>query len=168
MYHVFHTIAKYGLLFFTEAMCLWNLYIYANLWKSKTDCWSSTDNCNPFIFNKWFFDILVSIFGRVWCTVNCFCCECSWTSLNIIVLINWQWEEKHNYYIVINSLQVNLENICESEGISWNIEINPSKVKKLKINKYFSFILIDKIIDKKCFVKSHSLSIYEHTSSNFW
>ena len=39
--------------------------------------------------------------------------------------------------------------------------------KQYKINKYLSFILINKNIDNKYLVISHSVSIYEHISSNF-
>ena len=81
---------------FTEVTCLWNFYISANVWKSFTDFWPSTDNTNHFIFTRLFFAMLINIFGRVWGTVRrTFCyCSSSWTSLN--KLYNWQQKENQN------------------------------------------------------------------------
>ena len=61
-------------------------------------------------------------------------------------------------------LQVNLENICESEVISQNMEIIPSLVNSLKKS---TFSLIEKNKDKQYLIKGHSVSIYEHINSNF-
>ena len=77
-------------------------------------------------------------------------------------------KETHNYYTVINNLQLNLENICESEFISWNIITISSLVNNIKVNKHLTFRSIHKNIDNTYLVKSHSVSIYEHISSNFW
>ena len=72
---------------FAGAMCLWNFYISSNWWKRYTGCWSSTNNHNLFIFKRWFFVILVYIYGRVSCIVKCnFYCCCSWTYLKIMFL----------------------------------------------------------------------------------
>ena len=61
-------------------------------------------------------------------------------------------------------LQVNLENICESEVISQNMEIIPSLVNNLKKS---TFSLIEKNKDKQYLIKGHSVSIYEYINSNF-
>ena len=75
-------------------------------------------------------------------------------------------ERKNNYNIVIKHLRVNLENIYESEVITWNIEIIYSLVNNLKNN--FSLSLIEKKERKKVLVKIHSVQIYEHINYNFW
>ena len=73
--------------YFTKTIYLRNDYIYANCYKTCTYFWSSTNISNLFIFNKLFISMFI-LLERVWCTVKwpLFCC-CSWTYLNIIVLI---------------------------------------------------------------------------------
>ena len=124
MYHVVHYNHWLNLRFkrlpitlwfpFTKSMCLWKFYISANWWKSSTDCRPYTNNYNLVIFNRWLFAMLGNIFGRVWCIVKSifFGCRCSLTYLNLIVLIGGN-ERKNNWYIVINSFQVNMAKICE-------------------------------------------------------
>ena len=57
--------------------------------KTCTYFWSSTNNSIIFIFTRWFIAVIINLCGRVWWTFEwpfCFCC-CSWTPLNLIVLI---------------------------------------------------------------------------------
>ena len=84
--------------YFTETMCLWNFYISANWWNSSTYCWPTTNNCNIFIFKRWFFAVTIKLFGRVWCTVK-------WILLLLLLQLeilkhnyfdNWQRKKKHN------------------------------------------------------------------------
>ena len=97
---MFSTILPIVILFsFTN---LFSELIYlCQLVKSSNNCWCSTNNYNIFIFNGWFFFMLVNIFGGLWCTVKWrFGCCCSCTSLNVVVLLienEWKTELGHNH-----------------------------------------------------------------------
>ena len=78
---VFSKVLPIVILFsLTKNMCLWNHYIYDNWWKTCTCCWSSTDIYNLFIFNRWFFEMIINIFGIVLCTVK-------WPLLLLLLLL---------------------------------------------------------------------------------
>ena len=81
---------------FSKIVCLWDLYISANWWNTSTYCWCITNNYNIFIFNRWFFAVLINIFGIVWFTIELtsFCCFTS-KSWNIIIFITDN-ERKNN------------------------------------------------------------------------